>query len=366
MIIVTDCMYRSSIAVIHTLKELKLDFTLVTVDTHPKPASFYSRFKKGCRVLPHKEEEYSEALLNLCREFDRPVILPMGVFTLNILAKNRTEFEKISDFLVSSPEILDRLNDKKFSKALAEDCAIRVPKRFANKEDVSFPLVVKPFCGEMFGLSARNRYKIVKTEKELEEALELFSPYDSSPLIEEYVEGVGVGVSLVIGKDKKVCSAFCHKRLSEYPADGGPSTSLITFRDDSLIKSSADMLIRAGFVGIAMIEYKEKDGKYYFLEINPRIWGSFGATFKAKSNFLQGYVNGAKNSKDEFSYEYVTEKKIKFMPNIAASVFSYFKKGMFKKGISVLGDLLNPFVPDAFFTFSDPFPAILDIFRKRR
>ena len=141
----------------------------------------------------------------------------------------------------------------------------------------------------------------------------MFSEYDNSPIVEEYVDGYGVGVSLIIGNDGKERSAFCHKRISEYPASGGPSCSLETFYDADIIAKTICLLKQAGFVGIAMVEYKVRDGDYYFLEVNPRIWGSFGATYKTKSDFIKGYISAAKGTEYKFDPEYKI-KRVKFLP----------------------------------------------------
>lgn len=356
----TDCLYRSAIPAIYSLKRLGEEIVAVTTDKHPNPPAFHSRHINERVVLPSNEAEYKDALISLCKKYSMPVILPIGVFTLNIIASNIDEFKKVAYFAVSEKSILDRLNDKKEAKALAVESGLDVPRITS-----SFPAVVKPFCGEKFGLKASERYKIVTNENELKSAIEHFSAYDGDPIVEEYIDGDGVGVSVVIGCDGIERSAFCHRRLSEYPSSGGPSSSLVTFKDDAIIEQSVKMLRLAGFVGIAMLEYKLYNGKYFFLEVNPRIWGSFGATYKADSDFLKGYLAGAKGEVYPFSPIY-KQKKIKFLPNILASSLSYMKSGKIKMGFKVLCDGLNPFVPNAIFSITDPLPAIFDLFRKRR
>ena len=234
-----------------------------------------------------------------------------------------------------------------------------------DESTINFPVVVKPLCGEKFGLKASERYKIAESSSELNDAINHYSKL-SPVIVEEYVKGDGIGVSIVLGKGGRVYSAFCHKRLSEYPFSGGPSTSLVTFKDNNLIERTVKLLKEAEFEGIAMAEYKEKDGEYYLLEVNPRIWGSFPATFKADSDFIKGYLGASRKENSSFSANYKINKKVKFLPNIFASVVSYAKNRLLKKAFLTLIDALNIFVPNAVFSISDPLPAILDIFRKRR
>lgn len=357
-VIITDCMYRSAIAAIYTLSNLDEEIVAVTTDVAPCPPAFKSRYIGSRFVL--SSTAYAEELFALCSKYDRPTILPMGVFTLNVLSENIEKFKKVADFAVATKDVLDRLNDKNQSKELAVESGINVPKPSG-----AFPMVVKPFCGEKFGLKASERYRIVHNETELNAAKEYFSAYDAAPITEEYIDGDGVGVSVVIGIDGIERSAFCHKRLSEYPASGGPSCSLTTFYDGNIIQKTVDMLKKAGFVGIAMVEYKLRNEQYYFLEINPRIWGSFGATYKMNSDFMSGYLSAARGTAFEFNPRYKIGK-VKFVPNIFAACISYLKSKKLKLSFKTALDALNPFVPNAIFSASDPIPFFCDLFRKRR
>ena len=360
MVIITDCMYRSAIAAIYTLIKIGEDILAVTTDKAPTPPAFRSKFIKDKFVLSSDSQKYCDELIEVCKKYDRPVILPIGVFTLDIISKNIEKFEKVADFCVSEKSVLNNLNNKNHAKKAAENSGISIPT-----DNGSYPKVVKPYCGEKFGLKASERYVIVKNEEELSKSKEHFSKYDANPLVEEYIDGEGVGVSLVIGKDGNALSAFCHKRIYEYPASGGPSSMLRTFYDETIIRKVSELLKTEGFIGIAMAEFKLRVGEYYFLEINPRIWGSFGATYKCNSDFLLAYLAGARGRDYKFSPTY-KNRKIKFVPNIFASVISYLKAGKIKKACGAFFSTINPFIPTAFFSIKDPLPSLYDIFRKRR
>lgn len=363
MVIITDCGYRSSIASIYSLVKLGEEIIGITTSKTPNPPAFHSRYLKKTYVLSSEPDKYKEELLKLCSNLDRPVLLPIGVFTLDIISSNLDKFNAVCDFCVSNVDTLKTLNDKSKSKKIALDVGIKAPLVYSD-ESVLFPAVVKPICGEKFGLKASQRYKIVHTKKEFDDAKELYS--FSEIVTEEYVDGSGIGVSVVMGQNGKPYTAFCHKRLSEYPASGGPSSSLITFYDGDLIEKSVKLLQAANFSGIAMVEYKEKHGEYYFLEVNPRIWGSFGATYSAKSDFIKAYIEASRKKEYAFSPKYKAHKKVKFLPNIFASVVSYIKAKKYKKAFATVLDAINPFINNANFSIRDPLPSLLDIFRKRR
>lgn len=363
MVIVTDCLYRSSIAAIHSFNRIGEEVICVTTDIAPNPPSFHSKLIKDKVILSSDESKYKVELISLCKKFEMPIIFPIGVFTLNVISKNLEEFASVANFAISDYKKLDLLNDKSEAKELAISVGIKTPA-LSDKNSTNFPLVVKPICGEKYGLKAKDRYKIVNNKEHLLDAIDKYSYSDV--IIEEYVKGDGIGVSLLMGYNNTPYAAFCHKRLSEFPADGGPSTSLLTFKNDVLIQKSIKLLQSVNFVGIAMLEYKEVNDEFYFLEVNPRIWGSFGATDKANSNFAKAYIAASKAEVFDLSTSYVDNKKIKFIPGIYASVFAYFKKKQISKGIKTFFNALNPFVAIANFYLSDPLPILFDLFRKRR
>ncbi len=364
MVIVCDCKYRSAITAIRGFKQCGEDIVAVTTDSCPKPPAFSSRYIKEKFVFSSDAETYKKQLLELCSKYPRPIIFPVGNFTLSLLSNNKDAFFEHADFCVSAPETLINLNDKKWVKSFAQSYGINVPKIYTDGDNISFPVVVKPYCGEKFSLKAEDRYRIVNNRDELKDALEYFKPFDTSPIIEEYINGDGVGLSFMLNENSEAIAAFSHRRLVEYPVTGGPSACLETFFSQSLITQAKDFIEKTGFSGLCMLEFKEQCGKFYLLEINPRVWGSFPAIGKASSSILSTYLDACQNISYGFDTDYRVGVKIKFLRGLVASVFSYLKKGNIKGAAASIGYLLNPCVKTALFSFKDPFPAIRDFFRR--
>ncbi len=262
-----------------------------------------------------------------------------------------------------STTMIDNLNNKKWVKNEASKCGITVPRLYQLAEVDRFPVVVKPFCGEAFSLKASDRYIIARNTKELTEAYRHFRKYDDSPMIEEFIQGHGVGVSVLFDNNSNPLTVFCHKRIVEYPIEGGPSAYLTTFYDKKLIDSTVNFFKSIGFKGFAMAEYKETEKGYCLLEVNPRIWGSFPATAIADSNFIQGYINAC-NGNGEFTPEYNHSCKVKFSRGLIMAMLSYLKKGRLIKALKSACILLNPFIRDAGFSIKDPVASVKDFLRR--
>ncbi len=364
MIIITDCQYRMSISAIRYFG--KLGKKVIAVSTKKDPPSFYSKYVTRRVTLSGEREEYIKELYALCGD-SRPVILPIGVFTLNILAENRELFETVADFCVASPDTLAAANDKSVMLGTARELCLDVPKEYSiDSSDLSFPLVVKPICGEKHGLKAKERYIIVNDRDELIKAYDKFSAY-GKPIVEEYIDGDGVGVNMLFDKKGNLAAAFCHRRIHEYPISGGPSASCVSFYDEKLINSAKKLLYKIGFSGPAMAEFKEKDGKYYLLEINPRIWGSFPLFYHAKSDFCALYERASRGETfDMPSFAFKSGVKMKFTANDIMAALQYLKGGKIGKAFGVLLEILNPAVRDGIFSLTDPRPFFKYIFGDKK
>lgn len=348
-IIITDAKYRSSLAAVQALSGNEYNLILCQTDDYKKtPPSFKSKYVKRTAIL--SEKNYSEELLKLIQEYERPVVIPIGAKTTELLSRESDLFSRFCDFLVPSPEALDAANDKKTVAKAALKLNIPIPENYKG-EPKTYPVIVKPSCGEKFGLHAEQRYIRADNRDEYLEALDKMKPYAPSPIVQEYVEGDGVGVCLLMTKSHEVGGMVSHRRIRELPIAGGPSTCCQTIYDKQLAKYAEDLLKELDFTGIAMVEFK--GGK--LLEVNPRVWGSFPLTLKSESNFTKNWVKCASNLPYEKPYCKIGVK-MNFIVNDTLSAFKYLTHGKAGKFFEAVADIFNPSVKEALFTFDDPAP----------
>ena len=162
-VVVTDGKYRSSIAAVRALGRAgyQVVVTQTRGDCPLEPPVFSSRFAHQGRWIDGAcaDSDYADRLLALLEEYDRPVLLCIGAVTLNTVARQRERFEKVCDFLIAPPEVLDQLNDKETVHERCRELGIAVPRQYTAQPE-RYPVVVKPHCGENFGLKARDRYVV--------------------------------------------------------------------------------------------------------------------------------------------------------------------------------------------------------------
>lgn len=350
-VVVTDGKYRASIAAVRTLGEAgyRVVVTQTRAETAATPAVFASRFVSETRWVEGscKDADYAERLLAVLKDYDRPVLFCIGADTLRVVSSRQTTFDRAADFLIAAPEILDALNDKQEVHERALALHLPVPMEFLGEPN-RFPVVIKPHCGEKFGLKAKDRYVIAQDLAEFAEKYQAMCRYDEAPIVQEKVEGDGEGINLLLDKDSHLIAAMCHRRVREYPVSGGPSTCCVSIYDEEKIRQSYALLASFRFVGMAMVEWKGDR----ILEVNPRVWGSFPMTACCDSPFAAHYARAAKGETVAYTpKDYKIGVKMRFLLNDAAATLGYLRKGHLKTAWGGVVDFFR--TPEALYRKDD-------------
>ena len=243
--------------------------------------------------------------------------------------------------------MLEAANDKRRVGELARSLGVPAPKEYPCPGGAlpdAFPVVVKPRCGEKFGLHAEERYRKAYDPAGFRAAWEAMARYDPQPVVQELLTGEAVGVSLVMDGKSRPVSVLCHRRVREYPTQGGPSSCCESVWDGDLVQHAVKLLRGLGFVGLAMVEFK--GGK--LLEINPRVWGSFPLTYKCGAPLAQDYVRASLGEELPLIQGpgYKTGVRMQFVLNDGLACLGYLRQGQPGRGLRGLVDLLNPRVKD--------------------
>jgi hypothetical protein len=124
------------------------------------------------------------------------------------------------------------------------------------------------------------------TAEEAREEVARMASRFSRLLVQGHVGGQGVGAFFLIWRGEVLCE-FMHRRLHEVPHTGGVSSLRESWfhaqiRDDALQK-----LIAMGWEGVAMMEYRHEPqtGRFHFLEMNGRFWGSLHLALQSQVDF---------------------------------------------------------------------------------
>jgi len=152
---------------------------------------------------------------------------------------------------------------------------------FLNKSNE--PIIVKKLSSS----STRGTYFLDKqTIHEFTDWMKLNNLRYGNFLLQQYVEGNGYGVSMLFNKGN-LRAKFTHKRLEEISPEGGVSTQRISVINKCLEDYAEKLLNKVNYHGVAMVEFKynEETQQSWFIEVNPRFWGSIALSIQAGVDF---------------------------------------------------------------------------------
>lgn len=211
------------------------------------------------------------------------VLLPVSINSLlAVLADGALRASRRVPF--APYETVRRANAKDRLLSDASRLKIRVPQTFLPAdldealrfgESVPLPCVIKLRDDEGLFLPPARRYAVVRERAAYRAAYARLHAEKPLPIVQERIEGEGWGVSLLAWKGIRRAS-FVHRRIREYPREGGPGSLCESVHDDALAASAWRLLEGLEWEGPAMVEFRRDraTGKAWLLEVNPRFWGS--------------------------------------------------------------------------------------------
>lgn len=239
---------------------------------------------------------FVRALARICDEEKVELLLPISEAGLLAVSGRR---EQLSGILIPFPDhaTVSRVCDKAAVMACAERIGIAVPRqvsahtiaqlRSVDAGTLHFPLVLKPARSVVEKARAKTTVVHVSDPQSWDAAVDTLSPEHFPVLVQQRIEGPGIGVFLLLWQGRLVAH-FGHQRIREKPPSGGVSVLRESVAvDPLLLRLSQTLLASFGWNGVAMVEYKRdaRTGIVYIMEINGRFWGSLQLAIDAGVDF---------------------------------------------------------------------------------
>lgn len=372
-VIVTDTKYRMSLSPIWELAKTGYGITAVDYDDvcEQERLGFFSKYVSHKEII--NDEAFCTRMEEICKN-DRPVLLPGNRRSLMHTVRNRERLAAYCDFLVPDETALMQADDKAAMCQIAKKISVPVPFTTSLSEHnsleemadcVRFPCIIKYRNGEKLDMKPAERYSIVYDRDAFVDAYTKMHAIDVNPIASDYIAGHDLGVAVVMSKSHQPISYICYESLREYPIQGGPTCFLKTIYSPKLVDYSVSLLQEIGFTGIAMLDFKGTPEEPYFLEINPRLWGSAAITYLSGCEFFSAYVQGAIGDgqvppADLTAPPYKLNVKMRFTPQSVACFVSHMKHSPGKAKIifQYAKSLMDPFVRDGLFMLKDPVPYV--------
>lgn len=269
----------------------------------PEGLGLASRYLDSGLIRAKDEEGVIEQLATLGARLGGACLFAISEGDIALLNRHRPRLHHYK-ILFADQERMDSVLNKDRTYAAAARVGIRTPRTeqvasMADAQAVSaslrFPVVLKWANPLLVGRALHGAGLEVEktvycdTPEQLLTYLQRFEPVGLYPLIQEYCAGYGLG-QFILMKSGQVHYTFQHKRLHEWPPEGGFSSmceSVPREQHADLMAKSIALLRELEWEGVAMVEYRHDpaSGESALMEINGRFWGSLPLAYHAGANF---------------------------------------------------------------------------------
>lgn len=256
----------------------------------------HSRAIRDFTLLPIPSDNpaaFSRALTELIKKKKFDMLIPATDAALGAISAHDSDLRRLLHVGCPAPHVVQRVLNKSLTLEIAEKCGIKVPGTFRAENlaeldalagKLEFPVVAKPFHK-----SKETDFKVryFKSIDELRSAMKADDQLGSRIMLQEYCQGDGVGVEMLIHEGQPVAT-FQHRRLKEVPSTGGAAVVAIAEETDPDLAQQAFSLLRAlEWEGVAMVEFRfdPSTRRSALMEVNGRYWGTLSLPIHAGVDF---------------------------------------------------------------------------------
>jgi predicted ATP-grasp superfamily ATP-dependent carboligase/protein-tyrosine-phosphatase len=276
---------RSLLAVIRSLGR---GGVRVHVAGHPvnSPAR-KSRYAFKQHDLPpyvNHEEAWCYSLASLMQQEQFELVMPCSDPFQIPLQRHRALLECHGPIYLLNDRVFYTVSDKLMMNQLARAAGVPVPREVVVsstadvpgvRESFRLPVVLKPQSSyNLAQMGARRSVKKAFTWQEFDTAIaEMLQ--EGEVAVQENFCGRGVGVEFLLDQGQPLLE-FQHVRVHEPLHGGGSYYRRGVEVDPSLRDAALRLLAPLDYSGVVMVEFKRNDqtGKWMFIEVNGRFWGS--------------------------------------------------------------------------------------------
>tara|TARA_B100001250_G_scaffold413746_1_gene448921 strand:+ start:599 stop:2284 length:1686 start_codon:yes stop_codon:yes gene_type:complete len=249
----------------------------------------------------HLNNEMLHEFCKYLKENKFDLLIPVGGSSVKFVSDNRDYIKNYVDFVLPEQDKINLALDKNLSANLCKSLKIDVPHEYKfnsinqvkkNREIIEFPVVIKSSNElQKFPTIYCHSYDELINNLNINEPIRLLNNFDF-PIIQQKVDGPGQGYFGVF-KNGEVIADFMHERVRETPPSGGASSCAKSIYLDDLKNQGLKIIKELKWSGPAMIEFKRQNdsNRLFFMEINPKLWGSLDLAISSGVNIPQMIAN---------------------------------------------------------------------------
>ncbi len=276
------------------LKKVFPTSKVFTAEANPEWSSA-CRVSDGFFVLPRVDNEnYVNSIFGLCKQNEIKIVIPTIDTELLVLSRLKNLFSLHNiEIIVSDFDLVSKCRDKRLTNLLFNELSINVP-RAINKENLSFPVFIKPFDG-----SLSKDIFLIKHKEELTDSL-LNNP---KLMYMEYINPNDFDEFTIDAYYDRQSDLKCLVPRRRIEVRGGEISKGRTEKLDfyEILKNRLNFIKGAYGCLTIQVFIGKVTGEIIGIEINPRFGGGFPLSYASGANY-PGYI----------IQEYIMNKKIDF------------------------------------------------------
>ncbi len=344
------------------VKIIGLDRNIMACGRASKYCSFFKKYSDEKHLLEILEDTGSKLKTKV------PIQVASDEL-VGLIEKNRSILEKYFLFHWQKNIRLTDIMDKNKMVQFAVDAGLDVPLTFFSikipieeiKNKIKYPSVIKPT------FTKDKKLIVINSEEEFKRAVKdpLFT---DGFIVQEMICGAETNI-LVSGNytnnNGDIIVNSCGKKERQIPRDFGTATTVVSIEDKTLQKLTEKFTRHIQYSGPSDIEFKKSEinGKYMFIEINPRISGinQFYTSTGCHLAYicyldLKKELNGAESDYGDI------KKCVRYI----SIIFDFITVLRSYNNISLIKWIKDVFKKDSFAVFSmkDLFPFVIDCINK--
>jgi carbamoyl-phosphate synthase large subunit len=241
------------------------------------------------------DADYIPAILELCKAYDVDALIPLLDTDIDVISKHIDKFKRAGTVpIISNQNISNICFDKYFTSLFFEQEGFNTPKTYIDLEvamndiktsKLNFPLIVKP----RHGSASVNIFQAHSLKE-----LNIFFHYKPNMLIQELITGQEYGIDIC--NDLKG-NVMCVVPRTNILRSFGETMHAETSDHPALIEAGVLLGEKLAHTGPLDVDCFLKDGKVFFIELNPRFGGVYPLSHLAGADFPGLIVNMIKGKK---------------------------------------------------------------------
>ena len=281
------------------------------------------RYCRHRRSPDMEDPGYLDFLIQLLREEPFDVILPLCE-PLQRIAWALPEPFVSKVFPNTTDEQRRLLADRRGMYPFAASIGIPVPRMLSISgpedldriaRDLGWPLVLRGSQG-----LGGQQVRIVRNAEALREGYDqLRDRSPELPFAQAFITGARTAVGSLLEHGKPL-RLIAQEALETYPGPTGPPIRVRSTSDAISIGYAKRLFAAMRWHGLAQAEFiRDQDGQCYFLEVNPRPWGSIICAEACRARLFRPFVHLLKGVTVKPDFGYVTGREVAIFPSFLAA-----------------------------------------------